>query len=59
MKITIESTEKIVTLNGIDCRVWEGETERGIKLHCFIPRIGVARDQDFEQELKEQRYALA
>ena len=58
MTITIHSTTKIVSLNGIECRVWEGETERGIKLFCFIPRIGVARDQDtsqFEQELTEQR----
>ena len=56
MKITIESTTKIVTLNGIECRIWEGETERGVKIHCFIPLIAV-RDQDisqFEQELLEQ-----
>ncbi len=58
MKITIESTTKVVSLNGIDCRVWEGETDRGVKIHCFIPRIGVKDDQDlsqFEAELKEQR----
>jgi len=56
MKITIESTTKIVNVNGIDCRVWEGHTERGIPIHCFIPRIGVRKDQDasqFEAELVE------
>jgi hypothetical protein len=58
MKITIESTEKIVFLDGFQCRIWEGETESGIKLHAYIPRVAAAPDQDltqFEKELKEQR----
>ena len=58
MKICIESTTKIVKLNGIDCRVWEGHTERGIPIHCFIPRIAVHKDEDasqFEAELEQQR----
>lgn len=65
MKITIESTSKIVMLkpdvlaDGIPARIWEGETESGIKVHCFITRI--ARDKnepradEFEQELIQQR----
>lgn len=58
MKITIESTTKIVKLNGIDCRVWDGTTERGVKMHAFIPRVAVHVDDDasqFEQELLEQK----
>lgn len=58
MKITIESTTKIVNANGVDCRVWEGITERGIRVQCLIPRIAALADQDlsqFEAELKEQR----
>lgn len=58
MKITIESTTKIVTADGIQCRVWEGETEHGVKVTCLIPRIAAQKDQDlsqFEAELKEQR----
>lgn len=58
MKMTIESTTKIVELNGIPCRVWEGETARGVKVHAFVSRVGVARDQDaseFEADLEEQR----
>lgn len=69
MKITIESTEKITDLvvNGtaIPARVWEGETETGIPVHCFITRIAPTVDPDipenaykftqFERELKEQR----
>jgi hypothetical protein len=58
MTITISSTTKVVTLNGVPARLWEGETESGIKCHAFITRIGVARDLDssqFEVELEEQR----
>jgi hypothetical protein len=58
MTITISSTTKTVELNGVPARVWEGETESGIKCHALITRIGVARDLDasqFETELKEQR----
>ena len=58
MKVTIESTSKIVKLNGIDCRIWEGESERGVKVHCYIPRISAMDDQDlsqFDAELVETR----
>lgn len=41
--ITIENTSKIVTLviNGtaVPARVWQGATEAGIPVHCFITRI--------------------
>lgn len=56
MKITIESTSKIVLANGIQCRVWEGQTESGIKVECLIPRIAARKGQDlsqFEKELEE------
>jgi hypothetical protein len=58
MKITLESTTKVVFLDGVQCRIWEGETERGIKVHCYIPRIAARPDQDlgqFEEELREIR----
>jgi len=68
MKITIESTTKIVRVVvnqvtglpdiGIDCRVWEGLTERGVKVQCLIPRIAALAGEDlsqFEAELQEQR----
>ena len=56
MNIQIHSTEKIVELNGVPARVWEGVTESGIPVHCFITRIAVSKDQDttqFEAELQE------
>lgn len=45
MKITVESTTKIVTVktsalaDGVPCRIWEGITERGVKVTCLISRI--------------------
>jgi hypothetical protein len=62
MKITIHSTTKIVTLkpgplsDGVQARVWEGETETGIKVHCFVTRIACALHTDttqFQNELQE------
>ena len=72
MKITIESTEKITSLeigqgqHGISmpARIWEGYTESGIPVHCFVTRIVPTVDdkpenaekfREFERELKEQR----
>jgi len=59
MKITIENTEKIVQLNNVPARVWEGETESGIKVHCFVTRIAVSdKEQNleqFEKELMQQK----
>jgi hypothetical protein len=58
MKITIESTTKIVKADGIDCRIWEGKTAAGVEVVCLIPRIAVRNGQDtaqFESELQEQR----
>jgi hypothetical protein len=43
MKITIENTTKIVMLviddRAVPARVWQGETESGIPVQCFITRI--------------------
>lgn len=60
MKITIESTDRITTINGVPARIWEGTTDSGIPVHCFITRIAMHQDLDasqFERELKECRPA--
>lgn len=56
MKITLESTDKIVTLNGVPARIWQGTTESGVPCHAYITRVGVDRTEDtseFERELRE------
>lgn len=58
MRITLENTSKIVELNGIPARIWEGRTESGIQIHAFITRVAVRNDADcseFERDLQETR----
>jgi hypothetical protein len=58
MVITIESTSKVVMLNGVPARIWEGQTDTGIKVHAFITRIAAAKEASqvqFESELQEHR----
>jgi predicted 3-demethylubiquinone-9 3-methyltransferase (glyoxalase superfamily) len=58
MKMTLESTTKIVKINGVDCRVWEGKTERGAPMHAYIAMVAVDRNEDteeFERDLQEHR----
>lgn len=56
MQIAIESTEKIVMVNGVPARIWEGHTASGIAVHCYVTRIAVKNGLDtteFERELQE------
>jgi hypothetical protein len=62
MKITIESTTKIVELRTpsgtIPARIWEGTTDSGIPVHCYVTRIAVDKDHDssqFDRELQEHQ----
>jgi hypothetical protein len=63
LKITLESTDRLVRITGRDCptdcevpgRVWEGTTESGIPVVCVITRIATdSPDQtQFQKELQE------
>ena len=59
MKIEIQSTEKIVHLNKVPARIWEGTTDSGIKVHCYVTRIAVDKDEpnqeQFQKELQEHK----
>ena len=66
MKITIESTSKIVSVREpggahVPARIWEGETETGIPVFCFItriaPRIQEPIPPDVAQAFAEQLQA--
>lgn len=61
MKLTIQSTTKIVMIkpsplaDGVPARVWEGVSESGIKVHCFITRIAIpAEEQEKAEEFKSE-----
>ena len=56
MKIEISSTTKIVQLNGVPARIWEGKTAGGVPIHCYVTRVAVANGLDaseLDSELQE------
>lgn len=59
MQLKIHSTDHIVTLNSVPARVWEGTSEDGVAVVCFITRIAVREDagpgahERFTRELQE------
>ena len=56
MRIQIEATDVITTIDGVPCRLWRGFTEKGVECKVFIHRIAVHKDADasqFEAELQE------
>ncbi len=60
MQIEIENTEKIVKLDGVSARVWEGKTKSGIPVHCFVTRISPQTNDpelltEFENQLQETK----
>lgn len=58
MKLTIENTSQLLTIDGAPARVWEGRTESGIPVTAFITRVAVAVGCDateFERELADAR----
>jgi hypothetical protein len=58
VKLTIEHTDRIVDVNGVPARVWEGVSDTGIPCVVLVTRIAVALGHDqtaFEQDLQEQR----
>jgi hypothetical protein len=58
VRVTLESTTKVVQLDGVPGRIWEGTTDSGIAVHAIITRVAVHHDADtrqFEAELTEHR----
>jgi hypothetical protein len=57
MRLMIEATPTVTTIDGVPVRLWEGTTEDGIPCRVFVHRIAVANGQDqsaFEQVLLGQ-----
>ncbi len=61
MKITIENTTRLVQINGVDARLWEGETDDGVPVHVFVTRLSPQSPTDsptlesFKEQLNETR----
>jgi len=56
MKLTAESTDRIVRVNDLEARVWQAKTETGTPCTLFVVRVQVRQDRtaEFERELIEQ-----
>jgi len=46
MEVILRNTTKVITLNGVGARIWEGHTSTGIPVHAFITNIAVRADHD-------------
>jgi hypothetical protein len=57
MRILIESTAELVTLEGVPCRVWSGVTEEGTPCIVYVHRVASesAHEAEFSKELVAQR----
>jgi len=58
MKLELENTDRMVEVNGVPARIWEGRTASGIPVAALIVQIAVHRDQDqspFQAELLETK----
>lgn len=56
MKIAIWNTSRIVTVNGVSARLWEGVTDKGVPVRCLITTIAADRNadvSDFARDLEE------
>jgi hypothetical protein len=51
MKVTLTSTSKIVEVNGVPARIWEGVTESGTACFAFITCIAPTQEYPIPSEL--------
>lgn len=58
MKIAIESTQKTVQFQiggaTVPARIWEGHTDDGIPVHCYITRICPSIPEPLPADVEEQ-----
>lgn len=54
MKIAIESTSKMVLIDGAPARIWEGHTENGVKVSCFIARVCFEQAEHFKERIASE-----
>lgn len=56
MKVTLESTDRLISVNGVPGRIWQGDTDSGIPVVALISLVGVRNGnptEQFEKELRE------
>ncbi len=61
MKLTLEPTATLDTVQGVPCRQWKGTTEDGIEVIAWIATVqpqthDAEKLKAFEQQLKDMPY---
>jgi hypothetical protein len=62
MRLTLESTTKIVDFQGVKARLWQGKTENGIECHAFVTCVCVTKECDtseFDRDLLTMKHSDA
>jgi hypothetical protein len=49
MKLLMESTEYVVKVGGVECRVWNGVTEQDTQVFVLVHRLLVRESDDQEE----------
>lgn len=50
MKIQMEPTEHVVTVDGVECRIWNAVTENNTQCFVFVHRIAIRKDDPGKKE---------
>jgi hypothetical protein len=53
MKITIEATAQLMSIDGVPVRLWRGVTDGNVPCLVFVHRLAVSRAEDASQFDKE------
>jgi hypothetical protein len=53
VKLTVESTTRIISINGVPARVWEGTSEAGVPVYLAVTRVSVPEGADQSEFAKE------
>ena len=53
MKATMESTSKLLILNGLSVRVWEGVTQNGVRFVALVNRLQAVQPTEQQAMVQE------
>jgi hypothetical protein len=59
MTINITPTATIVCVNGAECRIWTGTTDRGVPVTLYVTRLQVDIDRDQSEFLGDKETTAA
>lgn len=41
MKFTLEMSDEIAIIDGVECRIWNGHAENGVPVRVYVHRVAV------------------